>query len=537
MGARPVSAHPPHVVANCERRRHELTERYVAAIASLGRTEIAGSAVAELLTVDGIDAWAASALRESSLWAGDDFFARVTALATGHGATPRRAKPARRARFEALGYAVRAFIQVLRKPDLRARRRASDADIVFVDYATKSLTATPYVSPYFGKLSEILRIDHHKIEWLHLTSSGTPTSITHDERTWIRTVSSDPTHAFLRQYVTPSVVLSALRSWRTLQRRAPRWGEVLGAVHDVDVHTIAPLLADDYVRGVHGTVAMRTMLLGHALRRAVATVRRDAVVIHPFEGQGWETLLINECAARSITCVSYLHTIVKPWDVRALTAVASANVEHLVVHGTHDESEIRRTGSAVQIAEALRYQHLARAVTRTTDPDAPVLFVGGADCEESVRLFNAIVALNETLPSPIMLWVKWHPQCAVPADARANVVVVNESLDTMFPRVRGVILAATAAPLDSYLSGVPTCSVVAPGTFSTNPLTPDDTYFIADNAAAAIEWMARRSSDTTSAARTSPLAPDLGQWFVIDPGLPRWRELIERLVAQRGDAR
>jgi len=532
-----VSSHPPHVVAECERRRHELTERYVAAIASLGRSEIAASAVAKFLTVDGIDAWAASSVRESSLWTADDYFARFTALASGHDSIPRREKSVGRARIEALGYAVRAFIQVLRKTDLRERRHASDADIVFVDYATKSLSATPYVSPYFGKLSEILHGDHRRVEWLHLTSSGTPTSLTHDERGWIRAVSNDTAHAFLRHYVTPSVVLSALRSWWTLQRRAPRWGEVLDAVHDVDVHTIAPMLAADYVRSVHGTVAMRTMLLGHALRRAVATVRRDAVVIHPFEGQGWETLLINECAARSITCVSYLHTIVKPWDVRALTAVSSANVEHLVVHGTHDESEIRRTGSAVHVAEALRYQHLARAVTRTTDPDAPVLFVGGADCEESMRLFDAIVAANENLPSPMTLWVKWHPQCAIPADARANVVVVNESLDTMFPRVRGVILAATAAPLDSYLAGVPTCSVVAPGTFSTNPLTPDDTYFIADDAVAAIEWMASRSSDSTSAARTPASAPDVGQWFVIDPDLPRWRELIERLASQRSDAR
>jgi surface carbohydrate biosynthesis protein (TIGR04326 family) len=493
--------------------------------------------VAELLTIDGIDAWAASSVRESSLWTAGDFFARFTALATGHGATPRRVKSVRRARIEALGYAVRAFIQVLRKPDLRARRRASDADIVFVDYATKSLTAMPYVSPYFGKLSKILRSDRRTVEWLHLTSSGTPTSLTHDERAWIRTVSSDPAHVFLRHYVTPSVVLSALRSWWTLQRRAPRWSTIVSAASDADVHTIAPLLADDYVRSVHGTVAMRTMLLGHAFRRAAANVRRDAIVIHPFEGQGWETLLINECAARNITCVSYLHTIVKPWDARALTAVANVYVEHLVVHGTHDESEIRRTGSAIYVAEALRYQHLARSVTRTTDPDAPVLFVGGADCEESVRLFDAIVAANETLPSPMTLWVKWHPQCAAPADGRANVVVVNESLDAMFPRVRGVILAATAAPLDSYLAGVPTCSVVAPGTFSTNPLTPDDTYFIADNDAAAIEWMASRSSDTTSAAGTSASAPDVGQWFVIDPDLPRWRELIERLVAQRSDAR
>ncbi len=532
-----MSAHPPHVVADCERRRREFTDRYVAIIASLGRAEIGGSTVANLLTVDGIDAWAASSLRESSLWGDQDFFARVTALATGRATTPRNTKSIGRARVEALGYAVRSFAQVLRKRDSRVSRRASDADVIFVDYATRSLTATPYVSPYFGKLSEVLRSDHRSVEWLHLTSSGTPTSLTPDERTWMHAVAGDPAHGFVRQFVTPSVVLSAVRSWWILQRRAPRWSEVVGAATDSDMRTIVPLLANDYVRSVHGTVAMRTMLLGHALRRAVATVRRDAVVIHPFEGQGWETLLINECAARNVTYISYLHTIVKPWDVRALTALTSVKAQHVVVHGAHDEAEIRRTGSAVHVVEALRYQHLARAVTRTTDSDAPVLFVGGADCEESSRLFDALVAANGELPSPMNLWVKWHPQCPVPGDSRANVTVVSDALDALFSRVRGVILAATAAPLDSYLAGVPTCSVVAPGAFSTNPLTADDTYYIAANATEAIAWMATRPSESTSTASTTQPGPDIGRWFVIDPDLPRWRALIERLVDQRSDAR
>ena len=532
-----MSAHPPHVVADCERRRREFTDRYVAAIASLGGAEIGGSTVANLLTVDGIDAWAASSLRESSLWGDEDFFARVTALATGHAAKSRKTKSIRRARVEALGYALRSLLQVLRKRDSRVSRRASAADVIFVDYATRSLTATPYVSPYFGKLDEVLRSDDRIVMWLHLTSSGTPTSLTPDERTWMHAVAGDPAHGFVRQFVTPSVVLRAVRSWSTMQRCAPRWSEVVGAATDSDMRTIVPLLANDYVRSVHGTVAMRTMLLGHALRRAVATVHRDAVVIHPFEGQGWETLLINECTAQDVTCVSYLHTIVKPWDVRALTALTSVKAQHVVVHGAHDEAEIRRTGSAVDVAEALRYQHLARAVTRTTDSDAPVLFVGGADCEESSRLFDALVAANGELPSPMNLWVKWHPQCAVAGDNRANVTVVSDALDALFSRVRGVILAATAAPLDSYLAGVPTCSIVAPGAFSTNPLTGDDTYFIAANATEAIAWMATRPSESTSTASTTQPGPDIGRWFVIDPDLPRWRALIERLVDQRSDAR
>jgi hypothetical protein len=211
--------------------------------------------------------------------------------------------------------------------------------------------------------------------------------------------------------------------------------------------------------------------------------------------------------------------------------------QHVVVHGAYDEAEIRRTGSTVHVAEALRYQHLARAVTRTSDPDAPVLFVGGADCEESSRLFDAIVAANSELPSPMNLWVKWHPQCPVSGDSRTNVTVVSDALDALFPRVRGVTLAATAAPLDSYLAGVPTCSIVAPGAFSTNPLTADDTYFIAAKATEAIGWITSRPSESTSTASTRQPGPDIGQWFVIDPGLPRWRALIERLVDQRSDAR
>jgi surface carbohydrate biosynthesis protein (TIGR04326 family) len=532
-----VSPHPPHVVADCEQRRHELTDRYVAAIASLGRSKLDDCTIAELLTVDGIDAWAASSLRESSFWTGDGFFARITALATGRAATQQRTTSVRRARIEALAYALRSSAQVLRRRNSLPRLDTNDAAVVFVDYATKSLSTTPYMSPYFGKLSEYLHRDRHSVGWLHLTSSGTPTSLTAAERSWMRAASSDPAHAFVRQFVTPSVLVAAVRSWWRMQRRAPRWNAVVDATNDDDLRLISVSLAHDYVSSVHGTVAMRTMLLGHALRRAVASVRGDAVVVHPFEGQGWETLLINECVARSLTCVSYVHTIMKPWDVRALTALKSVKVENLVVHGAHDETEIRRTGSVAHVAEALRYQHLGRAVTRVTAPDAPVLFVGGADCEESTHLFDGIVASNTASASPVTLWVKWHPQCVALTDHGSNVIVVNDSLEALFPQVRGVILAGTAAPLDSYLAGLPTCSVVTPGAFSTNPLTPDDRYHVATDAAAAIRWMAGNSSTPTPTAGTAHMAPDVGQWFVIDPDLPRWRALIDNLTGQRSDAR
>lgn len=532
-----MSSHPPHVVADCEQRRHELTDQYVAAIASLGRSELDDCTIAELLTVDGIDAWAASSLRESSLWTGDEFFARITALATGRAATQQRTTSVRRARVEALAYAVRSVAQVLRRRDSRSSLDTSDAAVVFVDYATKALGTMPYVSPYFGKLSEVLRSSRRSVGWLHLTSSGTPTSLTAAERTWMQSVSGESAHAFVRQFVTPSVVIAAVRSWWRLQHRAPAWNEVVDAMNDADLRLISPFLARDYVNSVHGTVAMRTMLLGHALRRAVASMCGDAVVVHPFEGQGWETLLINECATRNITCVSYVHTIIKPWDVRALTALKSVKVLNVVVHGAHDESEIRRTGSVVHVAEALRYQHLARAVTRVTTTDAPLLFVGGADCEESTRLFDAIVASNAASASPVTLWVKRHPQCVALTDHGSNVIVVNDSLEALFPQVRGVILAGTAAPLDSYLAGLPTCSIVAPGAFSTNPLTPDDRYHVATDAAAAIRWMAGNSLTPTPTAGTAHMAPDKGQWFVIDPDLPRWRALIDRLIGQRSDAR
>lgn len=546
MGADSVSGFSLEVVDDCENRRRELTDRYVAAIAAVGQSRIGGVPLAELLTVDGIDAWAASSLRESSLWTADNYFARITALA-GAGAVASPQPVAQwRCRLAAVAYAVRALAQASRRraPQLGA------VDVVFVDYATKFLASEPYVSPYFGALPADVHRDGRRISWLHLTSSGAPTSLTTDERRWMARYDDTEEHSFLYRWITPRAVLAAVRSWCKLQRHAPSWSTVVGASNSADVRRLAGLLRNDYVRSVNGTTSMRTLILCHALRRAMSRMQKRAVVIHPFEGQGWEALLINECARQEVRCVSYLHTIVKPWDVRAATAVGCVKPKHLVVHGRHDEAEMTRVGLVPYTAEALRYQHLARQSARTTAPDAPVLFVGGADCEQSTQLFNDIVTAHSAHTSAFSLWVKWHPQCVPHTTASPHVTAVTDPLDALFPRVRAVILAATAAPLDSYLAGVPTCSVVAPGTFSTNPLTPDATYFVARDAAEAIAWAAGVHAPSltedagqlgadigSSATQSCDGAPDIAQWFVIDPDLPRWRALIDNLTGQRSDAR
>jgi len=374
--------------------------------------------------------------------------------------------------------------------------------------------------------------------------------LTSEERRWMNRQGETGEHTFLYRWITPGAIVAAARSWFKLQRHAPSWSTVVDASNSADVRRLAGLLRNDYVRSVNGTTSMRTLILGYALRRAMSRVPKYSVVIHPFEGQGWETLLINECARRDIRCVSYLHTIIKPWDVRAATAFGCVKPKHLVVHGRHDEAEVTRVGLVPYTAEALRYLHLARQPARTTAPGAPVLFVGGADCEQSMQLFNDIVTAHSARNSAFPLWVKWHPQCVAHTPASPHVTVVTDPLDALFPRVRAVILAATAAPLDSYLAGVPTCSVVPPGTFSTNPLTPDATYFVARDAAEAVAWAAGVHSISLtedaeqsgadiglSATQSGNGAPDIAQWFVIGPDLPRWRALIDKLTGQRSDAR
>ncbi|NBY57356.1 MAG: hypothetical protein EBQ57_03335 [Actinobacteria bacterium] len=104
--------------------------------------------------------------------------------------------------------------------------------------------------------------------------------------------------------------------------------------------------------------------------RVVRENSKTKVWVSAFEGQGWESCLARVLEQYDALWVPYLHTMMRPWDLRAHTFLYEHSPKYLALHGPHDRSELeptihqaarrsKRQPTEIIEVEALRYQHLS----------------------------------------------------------------------------------------------------------------------------------------------------------------------------------
>jgi surface carbohydrate biosynthesis protein (TIGR04326 family) len=427
---------------------------------------------------------------------------------------------------------ARSLIHSLRTPV----HDTIDADVVFVEYwPTASVVdaAHPesWTSPYFGSLPERLRQDGISVGFVHVHSDGPVTRPPRGVRRRIASLrNSSTTHRLLADEHSPTVWWSALRVWLRLIRLAPSTSDI---ARQLSAHGDASRLwrwwAGKYVSSVFGSHAVRTCLLGEFFGRLVARNQRTRLWIMAFEGQSWESCLARQLDAAGATWLPYLHTMMRPWDLRAHTFLAEHAPSRLAVHGTHDRDELSTSGIQLVEVEALRYQHLGQQVPRLhsnsgshRQSEKSWLIVGGADCDGSSRELQAFLAAIESCGTARKVVVKWHPQCIEPS-ADPRFVITTQPLRTAFADADAVLMVGSAAPLDAYLAGIPSCSFVAASGLSTTPLSDDDYFHLSIDANDAVTWMAMAESRRNH-------QPPVDRYFVIDGNLPRWCRIVTSAV-------
>jgi len=292
----------------------------------------------------------------------------------------------------------------------------------------------------------------------------------------------------------------------------------------------------DFEQSVRGTASARSSLLATGLRTMLTVIRGARLVVYPFEGQGWESLLDQACSQENVPSIAYLHTIMKPWDLRAHTALRECPPRILALHGAYDRSELQTVaGSAAETSkvqmvavEALRYAYLAK--TRVTQARAfaerRVLIVMGSDCDTSS---NQFLAITDEISRQGKRWevsVKSHPQCPVTGSMSPTVQLVSGSLHESFAKSSAVFLCGTAAPLDSYLYGLPTAALSDNSGYSMNPLEPDDSYFVGQTPAEVVAWL-------TSAMEHPISVPSAERFFDLSPGFTKWENAIRNTITAR----
>ena len=524
-------------------QRRESIGRYVDVVHQIGRAVIHRQSLRDHLIVDGVDFWSASPLRESSPWSSpifsrlDVLLERAASVLDGVDSSSSDVKqmPTQRiSRSRVWGYwCASAF------SSLWNRTRRVGGNVVFVVFLPESNTPTSdkeVVARYFGQLPEHAKSMGLAPVVVFLPTNSRPASMTKGERRTWRTMRCEMSSVPITSFVTPRTVWQSWKLWRRLQRQAPSSFDVSSALKP-NLKALWPRFESDFEHSVRGTASVRSAMLAVGFRSAIKAVRGARLVVYPFEGQGWESLLERACSAENVPSIAYLHTIMKPWDLRAHTALREVPPRILALHGDHDRSELQAVAGIAESnsktltvpVEALRYGYLANSTMSQSRVllEIQVLVVMGSDCKNSNHQFAAIIDEIRRQGKPWKIQVKTHPQCPSTASIGPETQVVSGSLHEAFAESSAVFLCGTAAPLDSYLYGLPTAALIDDSGYSMNPLEPDDSYFVGKTPAEVVAWL-------TSAMVGPRRVPSAERFFDLSPGFAKWEKIIhDALTAHR----
>ena len=509
------------------KQRRELTQRYVEIIHQLGQLPIAGRPLRNHLHVNGVDYWAASTLRESSPW-GSPVFARLDQLRGVRTAQEDEresgAADARHTNMRTMLYWLVNFAySVIRRP---RRIRGDVMFVVFLPESPLPVSDHEIARRYYGQL-----IDHVVSMGLQpvvvfLPTNSRPAAMSRGERGTWRTMRNTLGSVPITSYMASTSARQAWKNWRSLQRSAPSARKVMNAVAgDSTLRALWPMCAGDYTNSVWGTASARTALLAAAFKNLLHHADDVQLVVYPFEGQGWESLLESACAEKGVNSIGYLHTIMKPWDMRAHTALREVPPRTLALHGTYDREELEVGDTQTEFVEALRYAYLGEASSHqhrsTNTGEHQLLIVMGSDCANSQQQY---VALRQAIARTSKQWrvvVKPHPQCAFVDDGNFSTHITTGSLQEALSQSDAVFLCGTAAPLDSYLFGLPTAALSDASGYSMNPLEPNEAYFVGESVDAVVEWL-------VAVIGRPPKRPDAAYFFDLAPSCAKWEAVIRK---------
>ena len=518
-----------------QEERHAAIGRYVNAIHDVGKVVIWGKSLREHLTEGRSDLWSSSELRESSIWRDPTLFDQLS-LVTGHTASNQRIKsrPALNL-FRAVLAWSRALTHSLKKPKLSPL----EVDVVFVQYwPTNSeidvARVTEWKSPYFQNLPSALVASGMSVGFLHVHSDGPVTKLPPPTRRAQRALkdASSP-HRFIVDGLTLREWFRALRDWIRIVVSAPRSREVESRLLDTsDARTLWSWWRPKYDRSVFGSHGVRSALLSQMFSNLLERSPSVRLWVVASEGQSWEACLAKQLNSASARWLPYLHTMMRPWDLRAHTFLREVAPKMLAIHGAYDRSELSDQQVPLVEVEALRYQHLgspgahlrSHGQEKRLAEERTWLIVGGADCTASKVESETIVRAMDVRAVRRRVVVKPHPQCGDPT-LRSNrpVEISRASLDHLTSQADAAIVVGSAAPLDTYLAGLPTCAIETTSGFSMTPIAEDDWFRIARDGSEAVTWLLQRESQRNTDTNVS-------RFFVIDPKLTRWLSLIRQLT-------
>lgn len=404
-----------------------------------------------------------------------------------------------------------------------------------------------YINAYVPALHPLLDASGLPVHWLLIYSKNdAELAAAVRERDALMAHDSRADMTFWQEAVTWKDACEALADWfriatrwQSLKAQLPqfcRWeGCALSARH---------YLLDAWEESFEGLELLDYLLMRRGLRRYMAGLPRQRLLLTTSEMQVWERMLFSWATEHDLPAWAVQNTIIPECDFRNMfwpEATNDATVLHqlptrFVCNSEHSCQLLMRGGfpaARLAVAETLRMQYLGELAQANRTPPARLAVLTGYDPPEAetqlLLLRNALQQLTDGHPFKEIV-VKAHPFMPVKgllADLGLDALGVRECstpVQDILAWPDAVAFAAnnSSVPLQALYAGMPLIVLGADNGF--------DLSLIGGHPGIPYVHTARELAENLVNPPTPPRGPDL---LLLDKKLPRWRDILSAYAVER----
>lgn len=365
---------------------------------------------------------------------------------------------------------------------------------------------------------------------------------------WLRRFNCDANsqgyHAFLDTYLTWSIVVQVLKRWTWLTAVAWRLRHIHSSFCPERSATwLWPLLYRDWLSSLNGSVAINNCLWLALFDAVLNDIPSQKIGLYLCENQGWERAFLHMWRKHGHgEIIGVPHSTVPFWglsyfdDPRSLNSPQNCAVplpDRLAVNGVMAWKAFVGAGYPVERlvkVEALRYLNLRGMAAKRCIAKPPTsqlckinVIVLGEIIPTSMHHFLSLLEdAMEFIPPGYRFTFKPHPGYAVNLRDYPGLQFdeTTESLDRVLEEYDLALAAnSTSASVDAYIAGLPVIIGLDGASLNLSPCRGQlDVRFVGtpEELAEALQ----------AAGQSLASSQDRNELFFLDPGLPRWEQLL-----------
>jgi surface carbohydrate biosynthesis protein (TIGR04326 family) len=304
-------------------------------------------------------------------------------------------------------------------------------------------------------------------------------------------------------------------------------------------------LKKDWRDSVTGITAMHNILLMHLFDRLMGIVPYQKQGFYLCENQGWERAFVYAWRKHGHgRIIGVGHATIRYWDLRYFDATIATVVpdlprpDALAVNGPAAWFNLQKAGQPMEQCvrvEALRYVNLYK-IRQDSEKNLStrigkrrLLVLGDIQWETTHRMMLILEHLHEKLDVSHEVWVKPHShnQIELKNYPKLKAIYMDSPLKELLTKI-DVTLASvfTSGELDSYCLGVPVIHYLDPHNLNfSNLREAKNTKFISttEELSEALKHIELGKCKTGKP----------GDFFWLDPKLPKWKALLEGKILQQ----